>query len=207
MLKGEKMDNIATGKFIAQLRKEKGLTQEQLAQKLFISEKTISKWECGKGFPDTSLLMPLCEVLGITVNELLSAKHLEGKEIAKASEENLVSVLEEKQRNKKNLTLGFVFVAIAILAVFALFGITKFVPMSTGLQIAIIVIGFVLLCFVIGVGCVVDKNVGYFECPHCKTRFKPSTFQYVMGVHSATTRRLTCPHCKKRSFCKKRLSK
>ena len=65
------MDQVRTGRFIAVRRKEKGLTQKQLAEKLGISDKTVSKWECGNGFPEISLLLPLCDELGITVNDLL----------------------------------------------------------------------------------------------------------------------------------------
>ena len=68
------MDLLKVGKFISEKRKEKKLTQLELAQKLNISEKTVSKWECGKGFPDTSLILPLCEVLDLNANELLSGK-------------------------------------------------------------------------------------------------------------------------------------
>ena len=70
------MDLKQTGLFIREQRKAKKLTQVQLALKLNVSEKTISKWECGKGFPDTSLILPLCTELGISANELLSAKKL-----------------------------------------------------------------------------------------------------------------------------------
>lgn len=66
------MDQIKTGKFISSLRKEKGLTQMMLADCLGISDKTVSKWECGAGLPDVSLMLPLCEVLEISVNELLT---------------------------------------------------------------------------------------------------------------------------------------
>ena len=67
------MDLKKTGEFIAEQRKLKGFTQAQLAQKISVSEKTISKWECGKGFPDASLILPLCDALEITANELLSS--------------------------------------------------------------------------------------------------------------------------------------
>ena len=68
------MDLKVIGEFIKQQRKAKGLTQVELAEKLLVSEKTISKWECGNGFPDTSLILPLCKELDISANELLSGK-------------------------------------------------------------------------------------------------------------------------------------
>ena len=64
------MDQIKIGKFIAEIRKQKNMTQRQLADALSISDKTVSKWECGKGFADTSLILPLCQALDITSNEL-----------------------------------------------------------------------------------------------------------------------------------------
>ena len=70
------MDQIIIGKFIASERKRKGYTQRQLADLLQISDKTISKWERGNGFPEVSLLLPLCRELDITVNELLSGERL-----------------------------------------------------------------------------------------------------------------------------------
>ena len=70
------MDQIKTGKFISALRKEKGLTQLQLADILSISDKTVSKWERGAGLPEVSLILPLCEALGISVNELLNGEKM-----------------------------------------------------------------------------------------------------------------------------------
>ena len=66
------MDQMRIGKFIAESRKALGLTQRQLAYTLDISDKTVSKWECGKGLPEVSLMLPLCRTLGISVNEMLS---------------------------------------------------------------------------------------------------------------------------------------
>ena len=66
------MDQIKIGRFIAKMRKEKPYTQRQLADMLGISDKTVSKWETGNGLPDVSLMMPLCDLLQISVNELLS---------------------------------------------------------------------------------------------------------------------------------------
>ena len=70
------MDQICIGKFIAEERKKKGYTQRHLSEKLGISDKTVSKWERGNGFPEVSLLLPLCEELDISVNELLSGKRV-----------------------------------------------------------------------------------------------------------------------------------
>ena len=75
------MDKNATGRFIAELRKQKGFTQKELAEKLMVTDKAISRWETGKGLPDTSLLKPLGEALGVSISELLSGKIIEEAEM------------------------------------------------------------------------------------------------------------------------------
>ena len=71
------MDQVKTGQFIKTMRKEKNFTQREIAERLNISEKTVSKWETGNGLPEVSLMLPLCELLGISVNELLSGERLD----------------------------------------------------------------------------------------------------------------------------------
>lgn len=90
------MDQIKIGNFIAQCRKEKGMTQNQLADILAISDKTVSKWETGKGIPDAGCMVPLCETLGISVNELLSGERIPKDEYRERAEETLVALAEMK---------------------------------------------------------------------------------------------------------------
>lgn len=92
------MDQIKIGQFIARMRKEKNLTQRQLADILDISDKTISKWETGNGLPDVSLMMPLCETLTISVNELLSGKRLVDRDYKDKAEENMLALLKGHYR-------------------------------------------------------------------------------------------------------------
>lgn len=96
------MDQIIIGKFIAEERKRKGYTQKQLSEKLGISDKTISKWECGNGFLEVSLLLPLCGELDITVNELLSGERVSEEDYRRKAEENMVNLVKEAQESKKN---------------------------------------------------------------------------------------------------------
>ena len=88
------MDQIKIGKFIASRRKEKNMTQRQLADILEISDKTISKWECGKGLPEVQLMMPLCNLLGINVNELLSGEKISADEYQRKAEENMMTLVK-----------------------------------------------------------------------------------------------------------------
>lgn len=91
------MDQIKIGKFIANCRKEKNMTQRQLADILEISDKTISKWECGKGLPEVQFMIPLCDLLGINVNELLSGEKLSADEYQKKAEENMITLVNENE--------------------------------------------------------------------------------------------------------------
>lgn len=95
------MNQVLIGKFISDERKRKGYSQTELAEKLGISNKTVSKWETGKGFPDVSLLLPLCEELNITVNELLSGERLSKEAYQKNAEENMVSFIEKNEKRSK----------------------------------------------------------------------------------------------------------
>lgn len=94
------MDQIKIGAFIAALRKEQGLTQRQLAEELNISDKTVSKWECGKGLPEVSLMLPLCQRLGISVNELLSGERLEQENYEKKAEENILNLMIDNKKKE-----------------------------------------------------------------------------------------------------------
>ena len=100
------MNQIKTGKFIAETRKAQGLTQKQLAGILEISDKTVSKWECGKGLPEVSLMLPLCSALNITVNDLLSGERVSKIEYINKAEENMMNLIKENEENKKRMALG-----------------------------------------------------------------------------------------------------
>lgn len=116
------MDQERIGKFIAELRKEKKLTQEQLAEKLGITDRAISKWENGRGMPDLSLMKPLCKELGITINELLSGEKLDKKDYQDKFEENILKTINytDKKINKIKLifkiSVGFIFLIFITLA-------------------------------------------------------------------------------------------
>ncbi len=122
------MNLIKTGQFIAQLRKEKEFTQKQMAEKLGVSDKAVSRWECGKGFPDVSLMLPLCELLDIDVNELLSGERLGNTEYHEKAEENIV-ILMRKTNYKKiiaNILISILLFIISFVFIFLAAG--KIVP-------------------------------------------------------------------------------
>ena len=92
------MDKNATGRFIAELRKQKGFTQKELAENLMVTDKAISRWETGKGLPDTSLLKPLGDVLGVSVTELLSGKKIEEVDMKERADNIILEALNYSKR-------------------------------------------------------------------------------------------------------------
>lgn len=92
------MDQIKIGRFIAAKRKEQKMTQKQLAEVLSISDKTVSKWECGKGLPEVSLMLPLCEALHITVNALLTCENVSEDNYQENAEKNMMGLIKEKEK-------------------------------------------------------------------------------------------------------------
>ena len=201
------MDQIKIGKFIADERKRKGYTQKQLSEKLEISDKTISKWERGNGFPEVSLLLPLCNELEITVNELLSGERVSEEDYRKKAEENMVNLVREAQESKKKIILSAIVVGLTIIAALPLIMISGMLEMENWLRVTLIIIGGVVFFGGIAVACVLDRDAGAFECPECNNRFGPDMKAYVMGPHTITKRKLVCPHCGAHKYCKKVLTK
>ena len=199
------MDQIKIGKFIAETRKKKNKTQRQLADALSISDKTVSKWECGKGLPDISLMMPLCEILQITVNDLLTGERVSEDDYQKKAEENMMNLMKENEENKKQMILSVICGVITIIAVCALVVIAAYIQMPTIARIAVIISAFLTAAIGIGAAAMLEVKAGYFECPHCKALFVPTINEYVKGTHTLTKRRLTCHECGKTSMCKHRI--
>ncbi len=199
------MDQIKIGKFIAQMRKDQGLTQRQLAELLSISDKTVSKWECGKGLPEASLMLPLCEALHMTVNDLLTGEKVSPSEYQKNAEENMMGLLKENEENKKRMALSVICGVITIIAVCALVVIAAFLPLPTPARIAVLILAVATAVAGIWAAAMLEVKAGYYECPHCKALFVPTMGQYVKGYHTLTRRRLTCPECGKTGMCRHRI--
>ena len=200
------MDQIKIGKFIAAMRKEKGLTQRQLAEKLLISDKTVSKWERGNGMPEVSLMMPLCEALGINLNELFSGEKLTDADYRKKAEENMMDLVKEKEESKQKLILSLIEGFTTLLAAFTIILLAGLLEMEDWLRVLLLVIAFIVIAGGLAVAGVLDMKAGTFECRHCGARFTPTAGAYLKGAHTITTRRLKCPACGRVSYCKHRLT-
>ena len=203
------MDLIKIGNFIAQLRKGKGLTQARLADMIGVSDKTISKWERGGGLPDVSLMLPLCYALEINVNELLTGERLIDAEYKKKAEDNMMSLIKEREENKKKLVYSAVIGLTAFLSFIAILVVvvvyTDEIPdLAKGILMAaacaVFVIGFISA--VHG-----ERTIGYYKCGVCGKKFIPSYIEYAACLKGFTGRRMKCPDCGKKTWCKKVMSK
>lgn len=201
------MEQVKIGKFIQEMRKEQSMTQRELAEKLNISDKTISKWETGNGLPEVGLMLPLCELLHISVNELLSGERLDEKRYYNKAEENIMDLLKERAEAKKKIIISIIIALLAGVAGYTLIIISWVIDMPLWLSIFLTAIAVLIILVGIGVTCVLDRDAGVYECPHCGERFVPTMKEYVMSTHTPTKRKLKCPKCGKRSYCKKRLTK
>lgn len=198
------MDLQKTGKFIKELRKEKSLTQTDLAQKLCISEKTISKWECGNGFPDTSLILPLCEALDITSNELLSGKKLSSSEYKTEAEKNLCILKSQQEKSTKfllmlEIVIGFIVSANLLFLVL----LSSFAMLPAWLRICLIIFGFIQFVVGISFAVAIEKDAGFYECAHCHHKYIPTYNSVLWSMHVNRTRYMKCPKCNKKSWQKK----
>ena len=199
------MNQIKTGKVIAETRKAQGLTQKQLADILEISDKTVSKWECGKGLPEVSLMLPLCSALNITVNDLLSGERVSKIEYINKAEENMMNLIKENEENKNRMALAIICGIITVIAVCSLIVIASNIEMPTIARIALILFAAATAIAGIGAAAMLEIKAGYYECPHCKALFVPTMNEYVKGYHTLTKRKLTCHECGKSGMCRHRV--
>lgn len=202
------LDQIKIGRFITDIRKEHKLTQKQLAEKLNISDKTISKWETGKGLPEVSLMMPLCEILGINVNELLSGERLSDETYREKAEENVMNLVREKEESKKKIIVSVIVAILGVSVLLVCVLLTAYIEQMSFLIKALLV-SFGVIVFIVGLGIAIflDRDAGTFECKKCGTCFTPGLKEYIMGPHTITKRYLKCPHCGESSYCKHKLTR
>lgn len=196
------MDQIKIGRFIAEERKRKNYTQRQLADALGISDKTVSKWECGNGFPEISLLLPLCEQLEISVNELLTGERVSDEDYRKKAEENMVNLVKEAQESKKKIVLSAMVAFLSVIAAIPLFVVVQLFKMEIWQHIVFIGVGLFVIVMGIIIACILDRDAGAFECPECHERFVPDMKTYIMSAHTITKRKLRCPKCGAIKYCK-----
>ncbi len=202
------MNQIKIGKFIAQRRKQCNLTQAQLADRLGITDRAVSKWETGKSLPDSSIMLDLCKTLNITVNDLLCGEVVSMEKQNAEMENRLLELLKDKeQADKQLLRLETVITMLVSLMMVALILVASFVSMPDWARIVLIVIG--LIPFIIGIGFAlrIEQTAGYYHCEKCGNRYVPSFGSVLWSVHIGTTRHMKCPKCGEKTWQKKVISK
>ena len=202
------MDQIKIGKFIAACRKEQGMTQAALAEKLGISDRAVSKWETGKSMPDSGIMLELCSLLGINVNELLSGEKIMTEVYDKRAEENLLEMRRQvEEKNRQLLRTEYLIVIPVVAMGLVLILVAGLVEMSSvwrGTLIFFAVAMIVIFAF-IAVG--IEQKAGYYECQKCHNRHVPTYWQANLAPHIGRTRYMKCPACGKWSYQKKVLTK
>ena len=202
------MDQVKIGKFIAACRKKENLTQLQLAEMLGITDRAVSKWETGKTMPDSAIMLQLCDILKITVNDLLSGEVVTMDQYNKEMENKLLELVKEKELADKRLLAVEVFIGItATVVLFATIFVAAFVQMEDWLRITLIAFGFVLFL----AGCFyavrIEQVAGFYECKACGHRYVPTYKAVNLAPHMGRTRHMRCPQCNRKTWQKKVLSK
>ena len=198
------MDQVKIGKFIAECRKEKNLTQAQLAEKLNITDKAISKWERGVAMPDSSIMLDLCDILGISVNELLNGEKIIVEGNNKQNENLILSMTKEiEQKNKTIWKSMWVIMIISMLALFASVLISAFLIPKGAWQLVTIILACVLFLIPCFYALKLEVSIGAYKCKNCGNEIVPTYEEALWAMHKGTTRYLKCPDCGKRTWCKK----
>ena len=202
------MDQLKIGKFIAECRKQKCLTQMQLAEKLGITDKAVSKWERGVAMPDTSIMLELCDILGISVNELLSGEKIDMENNNQKTEQLLLDMAKELEKKNKTIwTSMWVIMIASITALFAGIFVAAFL-IPEGIWQLITILGscvvFLIPCFY---ALKLEVSVGAYKCKNCGCEIVPTYKEAMNAMHMGFTRYLKCPNCNKRTWCKKVIKK
>ena len=207
--KGDKktMNQIKIGKFIAAKRKEQNLTQEKLAEKLGITDRAVSKWETGKSLPDASIMLELCALLGITVNDLLCGEVVSMENYNEQMEKSLIEMVKQKeQSDKRLLTMEIVIGLISTIFLFAMLAVgIIFMTLEKPIWAFIIPVGIGLVQFIVCIAFAIriEQVAGYYECRECGHRYVPSYKSVNFAMHMGRTRYMKCPKCGKKSWQKK----
>lgn len=202
------MNQIKIGEFISSQRRKNNLTQAALADKLGITDRAVSKWERGKGLPDASLMLDLCEILGITVNELLNGEKISMENNNQKNEQLLLEMAKELEKKNKTIWSSmWVIMTVSITALIAGLFIAAFL-ISEGVWQLVTILG---VCVVFLIPCFyalkLEVSVGAYKCKNCGHEIVPTYSEALWAMHRGTTRYLKCPKCNKRTWCKKVIKK
>ena len=198
------MDQIKIGKFITECRKKKNLTQAQLAEKLNITDRAISKWETGKAMPDSNIMIELCYILGISVNELLCGEMIDIAQKDEQLNELIIQMAKNEERyHKRLLHSAYVIVATSMAALICLMTLISLLIPECGFQDFLIIVAVILFIIPCIIALKFKVETGYYECKNCQHMFVPNYKEIALLMQTPSRRLLKCTKCGKWTWCKK----
>ncbi len=202
------MDLVKIGRFIAERRKAQGLTQARLAELLGITDRAVSKWENGKSLPDASIMLELCRILQISVNDLLCGEVVCVEHRNEQTEKNLLEMVRQKEEADRQLLTAEIYIGVlGSVILLALVFTAGFAPMADWARVALIAAGLIPFAVCMGFAVRIEQKAGYYECAGCGHRYVPDYKSVLFAMHVNRTRYMKCPACGEKSWQKKRLHK
>ena len=201
------MDLNKIGKFISDKRKEFGLTQSQLAEKLFVTDRAVSKWERGKSLPNTESMVELCKIFNISLTELINGETSSSNTLNQ-TENQLLALIKEKENSDKRLLLFEIFLGIiTVISTLTCIFVAAYAPIDEWLRIVLIIIGVVLGLMGSSVALIIEHKAGYYKCTECGYTYVPKFKNFILAPHFGRSRLMKCPKCGKHTYQKKVVSK
>ena len=202
------MELLKIGQFISERRKSLGLTQLQLAEKLNVTDRAVSKWERGKSLPDSSIMLELCDLLKITVNDLLSGEVVMADNYTKELENKIIEMAKQKEESDKRLlTLEVVIGVLSLIILFVPIFLAAFLPIADWLRVVLVFSGFIPALIGFHFTMKIEQTAGYYECKACHHKYVPTIKAVYAAPHMGRTRYMRCPECNKKTWQKKVISK
>ena len=199
------MNQVRIGKFISKCRKKKGITQNELAELLGITNRAVSKWETGICMPDAGTIPELCQILDISISDLFSGEKI--MENNKDSEKFILKLVKEKAERDKQLLILEILIGILSTSVLVSFILlASFINVSVYVKFIIILCGIILFAVGIFYALLIERIAGYYECSKCHHKYIPTYKQILFSMHAFRTRYMKCPKCKCFSWSKKVIS-
>lgn len=201
------MDQVKIGKFISECRKKQNITQVQLAEKLSITDRAISKWETGKSMPDSSLMLELCEILNITVTDLLVGEVV-SMENNNQNENLLLEMIKQKEKSDKNMLRSATIIGLfATIILLLLIMIAAVAEIKDWIRVVLVVLGFIIAFVGFFFALKIEQVAGYYQCKKCGHMHVPTYKEVNLAMHMGRTRYLKCPCCNQKSWHKKVIGK
>ncbi len=202
------MDQVKIGKFISECRKKQDLTQAELAEKLCITDRAVSKWETGKSLPDSSIMLELCNILKISVNDLLSGEVITMDNYNKELEKNLIEMIKEKElADRRLLIIEIVMGIVCLIPLLAAVILVFVISLEESTKTIIVLASLIPLLVATPFAIKIEQQAGYYVCEKCGHKYNPKYGNVFFAMHIGRTRYMRCLNCNKKSWHKKVLSK